>query len=73
MEYANLTIRVETVTRDLLQELAAAEDRSINYYLNRIIRQHIKEQRKNENVGNETNLNGDRSAITMLGKRGQPK
>ncbi len=67
MEYANLTIRVEKVTRDLLQELAAAEDRSINYYLNRIIRQHIKERRKNEN--GEMKRNGDRNATTMLGKR----
>ena len=43
-----MTIRVEKIIRDLLHELAAAEDRSMNNYLNRIISQHIEEARKNE-------------------------
>lgn len=48
MEYANLTIRIEKATRDILHELAVAEDRSINYYLKRMISQHIKVARKSQ-------------------------
>jgi len=43
MTSTSITIRVKKNTRDILVSLASAEDRSVNYYLNKLIEQHLRQ------------------------------
>lgn len=56
MKYANLTLRVDNSTLEILKKLAKDQERSVNSYMNIIVRKHLeqcnkecdKEQRKED-------------------------
>ena len=41
-----MSIRLEADVKAAVQELAAADDRSLSAYINRVLRQHIEAMRK---------------------------
>ncbi|TDQ34083.1 ribbon-helix-helix protein, CopG family [Phyllobacterium brassicacearum] len=41
-----VSIRIDRTTGKKLKELAMAEDRSLNYYVKRLIREHLEETSK---------------------------
>ena len=41
-----MSIRLEPDVKAAVQELAAADDRSLSAYINRVLRQHIEAMRK---------------------------
>ena len=41
-----ISIRIDRMTGKKLKKLAMAEDRSLNYYVKRLIREHLEEKSK---------------------------
>lgn len=46
MKYANLTLRVDKCTIDILRKLAKEQERSVNSYMNIIVRKHLEQRSK---------------------------
>ena len=41
-----MSIRLEPDVREAIEELAQTDDRSVSSYINRVLRQHVEEKRR---------------------------